>query len=177
MLDPGPDAPLDLMHLEDSVLLAASSRCICGPGQGRSVPLSPVLMLIAAALQVAGPAQGELIFVPPMPEPSPASPAPGPDCLMLDQVRSTRIIAGTGIVYRLSSRRQFINRLRGRADALTSSQVMLVRTSRPLLCAGDIVYLAEGPGGEGLTFVGLGRFERYDPSIAQGALGATGSPP
>lgn len=143
-------------------------------------------MLIAAALQVAAPAaavardtgaSGDLIFVPPMSDASPVGDVPGPDCLMLDQVRSTRIIPETGIVYRLSSRREFINRLRGNAGALKGRQVILMRTSRPLLCAGDIVYLADGSGGAGMTFVGLGRFERYDPAMAQGPVSETGFSP
>lgn len=144
-----------------------------------------MLMLIAVALQIAAPAEearasgatGDLIFVPPMPEPLPADQPPATECLMLDQVRSTRIIAGTGIVYRLSGRRHLINRLRGRANALTNGQVMLVRKSSPLLCAGDIVYLADGSGGAGMTFVGLGKFERYEPSIAADPISEAGFSP
>lgn len=136
--------------------------------------MSLVSILVAAALQIApSPDEGgagprrELIFVPPMPGPEPADLSPASDCLMLDQVRSTRIIPGTGIVYVVSSRRQFINRVRGSAGALAEGQVMVIRRTGPLLCAGDVVQLVDGLTGAATSFVGLGKFEHYDPPVAR----------
>lgn len=137
--------------------------------------VSRLLILIAAALQIAAPAaeqptlaaSADLIFVPPMPDDQPVRPVATAQCLSLAQVRATRIIAGTGIVYRISSRRQFINRVRGDADMLKEGQIMHIRTSGSLLCAGDVVYLLDGLTGSSVRFVGLGRFEPYDGPLAQ----------
>ncbi len=137
--------------------------------------MSRVLILIAAALQAVMPGQtgadlvpsADLIFVPPVPEDQPVSLPATAECLALAQVRATRIIAGTGIVYQISSRRQFINRVRGNADMLQEGQIMHVRTSGSMLCAGDIVYLLDGLTGASVRFVGLGKFERYDGGLGQ----------
>lgn len=137
--------------------------------------MSRLLILIAAALQIAVPAaaeQGvaasaELIFVPPVPDDQPVRPAATAQCLALAQVRATRIIAGTGIVYRISSRRQFINRVRGDAAMLKEGQILHIRTGGSLLCAGDVVYLLDGLTGTSVRFVGLGSFEPYDGAMTQ----------
>lgn len=137
--------------------------------------MSRLLILIAAALQIAVPAaetprlaaRADLIFVPPVPDDQPVRPAATAQCLALAQVRATRVIAGTGIVYRISSRRQFINRVRGDADMLKEGQIIHIRTSGSLLCAGDVVYLLDGLTGTSVRFVGLGRFEPYDAPVAQ----------
>lgn len=137
--------------------------------------MSRVLILIAAAFQAMAPAGGtmrhalgaDLIFVPPVPDDQPAPVGGEAECLALDQVRATRIIAGTGIVYKVSNHRQFINRVRGQGDALADGQVLHIRSKGPLLCAGDVVYLLDGLTGASVSFVGLGRFERYDAPVAR----------
>lgn len=126
-----------------------------------------VSIVLAAALQVAS-ASGnalarEIVFVPPMPGPAPVMEVvANTDCIALDRVRSTRIIRGTGIVYEMSRRTRFINRLRSGARHLSEGQVLLIRRHGPLLCAGDTVYLVDGLTGAAVSFVGLGVFERYD---------------
>lgn len=129
-------------------------------------------MLLAAVLQSLPPsaaaAAAELIFVPPLPlavlQETPAA----RECLAMHRVRSARIISGTGIEYELTRRERFINRVRGRARGLAQGQVMLVRSSGPLLCAGDTVYILDGTTGAVVSFVGLGRFEPIDSPARTG---------
>lgn len=122
-----------------------------------------LLSASAAAAQAAGPVGANLIFVPPMGNQAVHLIDSGTNCIAMNRVRSTRIIAGEGIVYQLTGRKAVINRPRHGGKRLARNQILITRTSGPMLCAGDIVHLADGLPGMTTGFVALGRFEHYQP--------------
>ena len=122
-----------------------------------------LLLALAGEAQAAGPADPGLWFVPPVEYTAERQSDTGAQCIALHRVRSTRILAGEGIVYHMSGRKLLINRVRGGAGLLSRNQILITRTSGALLCAGDIVQLADSSPGFAAGFVALGRFERYHP--------------
>lgn len=122
-----------------------------------------LLSASAAAAQAAGPVGANLIFVPPMGNQAVHLIDSGTKCIAMHRVRSTRIIAGEGIVYQLTGRKAVINRPRHGGNRLARNQILITRTNGPMLCAGDIVHLADGLPGMTTGFVALGRFEHYQP--------------
>jgi hypothetical protein len=119
------------------------------------------VMLAGAAPCSAQPAGKDLIFVPPVEEDAPTASESGAQCIALHRVQSTRIIAGEGIVYQLSGRRMLINRPRHGLRQLERNQVLVIHSRGAMLCAGDIVHLADGLPGVTSAVIALGRFEVY----------------
>jgi hypothetical protein len=130
------------------------------------------LTLLAAATVTAEPAEptaGNLLFVPPVSEEMAQQMgaiqhnATATNCIALHRVRSTRIIAGEGIVYQMSGQKALINRPRHGSARLARHLILITRTSGSLLCAGDIVHLADSLPGMTTGIVALGQFEAYPP--------------
>lgn len=122
-----------------------------------------VMLALAGKADATGPADKDMWFVPPVEYASDSDGETGTQCIALHRVRSTRILAGEGIVYQMSGRKLLINRVRRGASLLNRNQILITRTSGALLCAGDIVQLAESSPGISAGSVALGRFERYHP--------------
>ncbi|WP_152414813.1 hypothetical protein [Blastomonas sp. AAP53] len=127
--------------------------------------LSAMALLSAtiSAPDAAVPAGSNLLFVPPVSDEAAQQIGAATNCIALHRVRSTRIIAGEGIVYELSGQKALINRPRHGGSRLARHQILITRTSGSMLCAGDIVHLADSLPGMTTGFVALGRFEAYTP--------------
>lgn len=125
-----------------------------------------VALLLAAtgAADATEPLGDNLLFVPPVSDEAAQLVDPGQDCIALHRIRSTRIIAGEGIVYERTGQKALINRPRHGGKRLVPNQILITRTSGTLLCAGDIVHLADNLLGATSGFVALGRFESYHPA-------------
>lgn len=137
------------------------------------MPYLPILLSAMALLLApvgiatgAAPVGSNLMFVPPVSEEAAQRMALVTNCIALHRVRSTRIIAGEGIVYQMSGQKALINRPRHGGARLARHQILITRTTGPMLCAGDIVHLADSLPGMTTGFVALGRFETYSPSPA-----------
>lgn len=129
--------------------------------------LVTVALLLAAigAADATRPPGRTLLFVPPVSDKAAQAIDPGASCIALHRVRSTRIIAGEGIVYQMTGRKALINRPRHGITRLRPNQILITRSSGALLCAGDIVHLADSLPGMTTGFVALGRFETYRPNF------------
>ena len=126
-----------------------------------------LLAATAGAASAAEPVGDALIFVPPVSSEAAGLIDTGTDCIALNRIRSARIIAGEGIVYRMSGRKTVINRPRNGGRQLGRDQILIMRTRGSLLCAGDIVHLANSAPGMTAGYVALGRFETYHPPTGQ----------
>ena len=129
-------------------------------------PLHALALLVSFATGTTGAAEptGEnLLFVPPMSVELGQPIRATTNCIALHRVRSTRIIAGEGIVYHMTGQRALINRPRHGGARLARHQILITRTSGSLLCAGDIVHLADSLPGITTGVIALGRFEAYRP--------------
>lgn len=120
-----------------------------------------LLLTAAGGANATVPAGDQLLFVPPVRDEAVQLVDPGQDCIALHRVRSTRIIAGEGIVYERTGQKALINRPLHGGKRLVPNQILITRTNRALLCAGDIVHLADGMLGMTSGFIALGRFKSY----------------
>lgn len=129
--------------------------------------IGAIALLLAAAggASAAEPVGANLLFVPPVSDEEYRRAETAINCIALHRVRSTRIIAGEGIVYQMAGRKALINRPRHGGARLTRHQILITRTQGTMLCAGDIVHLADSLPGMTTGFVALGRFEAYPPAF------------
>lgn len=123
-----------------------------------------LLLALPAGAGATEPVGEDMWFVPPVSDDIDIGIDTGTDCIALHRVRSTRILAGHGIVYHMNGDRLLINRVRQGASLLNRNQVLVTRTTSAMLCAGDIVQLAYSGPGMSAGSVALGRFELYHPS-------------
>lgn len=123
-----------------------------------------LLLTLIGDAQAAEPVGKDLWFVPPVSDDGGPEIDTVTDCIALHRVRSTRILAGQGIVYQMSGQKLLINRLRQGASLLNPNQILITRTTSAMLCAGDIVQLAHSAPGTSAGSVALGRFELYQPA-------------
>lgn len=83
------------------------------------------------------------------------------NCIAFHQIRSSRIIDRTAIVYEVSRGVFYLNRPRWGESALRRDSILLTRTSVPQLCDGEVVRLLD----PGIRFetgaVALGDFVPY----------------
>lgn len=129
-----------------------------------SLPVAVALLLaLPAGTQASTPETADRWFVPPVADDIGGKLDSGAECIALHRVRSTRILAGQGIVYQMSGDRLLINRVRQGARLLGRNQILITRTTGAMLCAGDIVQLAHSTPGISAGSVALGRFELYHP--------------
>lgn len=79
------------------------------------------------------------------------------DCLPLSQARSSQIIDGTAIVYRVGGT-LWVNRPRGGAESLDRDDILVTRMTGGQLCSIDTVQLHDRSGHFWRGFVSLGEF-------------------
>lgn len=83
------------------------------------------------------------------------------DCLQLRDIRSSRIIDRTAILYETSGGKMYVNRPRSGATSLDSGDIMITDTHSSQLCSIDIVRLYDSGARMQSGFVGLGKFVPY----------------
>lgn len=89
------------------------------------------------------------------------------DCLYLRDIRSSRIIDRTAILYETNSGTIYVNRPRSGANTLDKWDVLVTDTHSPQLCSIDIVRLYDSNVRMPTGFVGLGEFVPYHKQSAQ----------
>ena len=82
------------------------------------------------------------------------------DCITLSQARSSQIIDGTAIVYRVGST-LWVNRPRSGAESLDDDDILVTKTTGSQLCSIDTVQLHDRTGHFWRGFVSLGEFVPY----------------
>ena len=83
------------------------------------------------------------------------------DCLNLRDIRSSRIIAGIGILYETNNRTVYLNRPDAGASSLRWGQTLVTDTHSSRLCSIDTVKLYDTSLHMQSGFVGLGKFVPY----------------
>ena len=83
------------------------------------------------------------------------------NCLFLRDIRSTRIIDGTAIIYESSGNLLYVNRPASGASSLNRNDVLVTSTSISQLCNVDIVRLYDMASRFQRGSVGLGDFVPY----------------
>jgi len=87
-------------------------------------------------------------------------------CLNLRDIRSSEIIDGTAIVYRVGANRLYVNRPSGH-ESLDSDDILVTRTFGSQLCSIDTVRLLDRTSRFYRGFVGLGDFVPYTKAAKQ----------
>ncbi len=82
------------------------------------------------------------------------------NCISVSQARSSRIIDGTAIVYRIGNI-LWVNRPRSGADSLNDDDILVTKLYGSQLCSIDSVELHDRSGGFYRGFVSLGDFVPY----------------
>jgi hypothetical protein len=103
------------------------------------------------------------------PEPSPklrealAGRTAGPptSCINLRDIRSSRIIDESAIIYEMSSRLWYVNMPDGGCPGLHPNRALVSRTPSTSLCRGDIVRIIDPPSPMTFGACGLGKFVPY----------------
>lgn len=129
------------LHLFAAMLAAIlATSCMTGSEPTReSAQLSPAL-----AKELAG-----------------RTPGPPTSCIRLHEIRSSRIVDETAIIYETSAQRWYVNRPPGGCPGLNPSRTLVTRTSTNSLCSGDIVRIIDPPGPIEYGSCGLGQFVPY----------------
>jgi hypothetical protein len=86
---------------------------------------------------------------------------PPVNCIDLQRIQSSEIMDGTAIVYRMDSRRLYVNRPVNGASSLRSNLILITKTPSTQLCNIDIVRLRDQGSNFAAGFVGLGKFVPY----------------
>lgn len=89
------------------------------------------------------------------------------DCLRLRDIRSTRIIDRTAILYETRGGTLYLNRPRSGERLLDRWDVLITDTHTPQLCSIDIVRLYDPAVRMPSGFVGLGKFVPYTREKSQ----------
>ena len=82
------------------------------------------------------------------------------DCIQLHDIRSSRIIDGTAILYDTGNK-LYLNRPSSGASSLDDNDVLVTDTHSPQLCSVDVVHLYDNASHMPDGFVGLGKFVPY----------------
>lgn len=122
-----------------TLLIAGAALVMCAPSQARPA-VDPEVRL---AHELEGWAPGK---------PS--------DCIELQQVRSTRIIDGTAIIYDMGSTR-FVNRPQAGARSLSQWDTLVTESYSPQLCSVDVVKLYDSSAHMQTGVLFLGQFVPY----------------
>ena len=83
------------------------------------------------------------------------------NCINLRDIRSSRIIDRTAIVYEVSGGTNYVNRPTSGAFSLRSGLVLVTDTHSSQLCSIDIVRLYDSMSRMELGSIGLGKFVPY----------------
>lgn len=94
---------------------------------------------------------------------------PPVNCIDLQRIQSTEIIDGTAIVYRMDSRKHYVNRPINGADSLRSGLMLVTKTPSTQLCNVDIVRLRDQGSNFEAGFVSLGKFTPYEKAAKTAA--------
>jgi len=89
------------------------------------------------------------------------------DCLNLRDIRSTRIIDRTAIVYETNGGRLYVNHPRAGGNFLDKWDVLVTDVHNSQICSIDIVRLYDPMTRMQTGFVGLGKFVPYTKPKAQ----------
>ncbi len=90
------------------------------------------------------------------------------DCINLRDVRSSRIIDDTAILYEGTGGTLYLNRPRGGAESLDSWDVLVTKVHGSQLCSIDVVHLYDAGSRMQTGFVMLGDFVPYKRVRADG---------
>lgn len=83
-------------------------------------------------------------------------------CIPLRQVSSSRIVDETAIIYRINSRKLFVNRpAGGRCAGLRENRAIVTRSPSANLCSGDIAQVIDPPTRMEFGSCPLGTFTEY----------------
>ena len=82
-------------------------------------------------------------------------------CISLRDIRATRIIDETAIIYEMSGRRWYVNMPAGGCPGLRPNRALVSRTPSTSLCSGDIVRIIDPPTPMEFGACGLGKFTPY----------------
>ncbi|WP_439566865.1 hypothetical protein [Sphingopyxis sp.] len=82
------------------------------------------------------------------------------DCIPLSMARSSQVIDGTAIVYRIGST-LWVNRPEGGADSLDDDDILITKLSTSQLCSIDTIQLQDRGSNMYSGFVSLGKFVPY----------------
>jgi hypothetical protein len=82
-------------------------------------------------------------------------------CITLRNIRSSRIVDGTAIIYEMQGGTRFINRPDSGAPFLRSNLTLVTNTGTTQLCNVDIVGLYDPLARMTLGSIGLGKFVPY----------------
>ena len=93
---------------------------------------------------------------------------PPVDCLNLRDIRSSRIVDRTAILYETNGGKLYLNRPRIGADTLDWNDILVTDTHSSQLCSIDTVRLIDRGSGFSSGFVGLGKFVPYIRVASQG---------
>jgi len=80
------------------------------------------------------------------------------DCITLRDIRSSRIIDRTAIVYEMNGGRVYVNHPESGASSLDSNDILVTDTHSPQLCSIDIVRLIDNGSHFPSGSIGLGKF-------------------
>lgn len=83
------------------------------------------------------------------------------NCINLSDIRSTEVLDGTAIVYRVSDSKFYVNKPEIGGESLSSDDILVTRTVSNQLCRIDTVRLVQRGSLFERGFVGLGDFIPY----------------
>lgn len=90
------------------------------------------------------------------------------DCINLRDIRSSRIVSRTAIVYETVGGRLYVNRPQMGRESLDKWDVLVTDTHSDRLCSIDVVHLYNQGSWMHSGFVGLGKFVPYSKPKARG---------
>jgi len=82
-------------------------------------------------------------------------------CINLRDIRSTRIVDTSAIIYETSASRWYVNRPPSGCPGLRPERALVSRTPSTSLCSGDIVRIIDPPSPIEYGACGLGQFVPY----------------
>lgn len=88
-------------------------------------------------------------------------------CIDQRSIRSSEIIDGSAIVYRMDNGKLFLNTPRSGARSLDRDQILVTDTHSSQLCSIDVVRLYDRAANFQTGFVGLGKFVPYTKDATQ----------
>lgn len=91
------------------------------------------------------------------------------NCIDLQRIQSTEIVDGTAIVYRMDSRKLYVNRPLNGADSLRRNLILITKTFSTQLCNVDIVRLRDQGSNFEAGFISLGKFTPYEKAANMSA--------
>lgn len=83
------------------------------------------------------------------------------DCIQLIQIRSTKIINRTAIIFEMEGRTIYVNTPPAGASQLDDRYTLVIDTHTPQLCSVDTLKLRDMSLRADMGFVGLGKFIPY----------------